>query len=185
MVRSRQKQELRLEPTDYKAIFLIRVFIAYDSKYGNTKLAAQSVLLGIKETTDIDAAIGYVKETDPGSLSKYDVIIFGAPNHMGRPSRTMEKFVDKLGKIHLRANGVAVFGTYAGRERPVDRAAKKLERMAQKQLHNVSLILPSLSVRVNGVKGPIMEGELPKCVEFGRRLVSQLKQGQIATDKDS
>ncbi len=186
MVRSRQKQELRLEPADYKASFLIRVFIAYDSKYGNTKLAAQSILMGIKETMDsVDAAIGYVKETEPGSLSKYDVIIFGAPNHMGRPSRTMKKFVDKLGKIHLRANGVAVFGTYAGRERPVDRAVKKLERMAQKQLPNVSLILPSLSVRVNGVKGPIMEGELPKCVEFGRKLVSQLKQGQIATDKDS
>ncbi len=184
MVRSRQKQELRLEQVDYKANVLIRVFIAYDSKYGNTKLAAQSILLGIKETMDIDAVTGYVKETDPGSLSKYDVIIFGAPNHMGRPSRTMKKFVEELGKIHLRTNGVAVFGTYAGRERPVDRAVKKLERMAQKQLPKASLILPSLSVRVNGVKGPIVEGELPKCVEFGRKLVSQLKQRQIATDKD-
>ena len=71
---------------------------------------------------------------------------------------------------------VAVFGTYAGRIRTVDRAVKKLEKLVQKKLPNVNLISPSLSVRVNGVTGPIVEGELPKCVDFGKKITSQLDQ---------
>ncbi len=70
---------------------------------------------------------------------------------------------------------VVVFGTYSGRVRPVDRAVKKLEGMVQTKLPNLKLVLPGLSVRVNGVRGPVMEGELPKCVEFGRTIAAQLR----------
>jgi flavodoxin len=40
---------------------LTKIFIAYDSKYGNTKLAAEKILDGIKEFGGIETAIGYVK----------------------------------------------------------------------------------------------------------------------------
>jgi multimeric flavodoxin WrbA len=36
------------------------------------------------------------------------VIVLGAPNHMGRPSRTMKKFVDRLAELDLKAKNVAV-----------------------------------------------------------------------------
>jgi flavorubredoxin len=155
--------------------FLVKVFVVYDSKYGNTKLAAESILEGIKEAKGINAAIGYVKETDIRNVAESDVIVLGAPNHMGRPSRTMKKFVDKLAELDLKAKHVAVFGTYAGRIRTVDRAMRKLEIMAEKKLPNLNLISPGLSVRVNGVTGPLVEGELPKCVDFGKKIASQLE----------
>ena len=154
----------------------MNVFIAYDSKYGNTKLAAESVLEGIRENRTIEAAIGSVKETDPKSIAKYDAIVFGAPNHMGRPSKTMKKFVDDLARLEPKTKQVAVFGTYAGRIRAVDRAVKKLERMVREKLPNARLVLPGLSVRVNGVTGPVVEGELPKCVEFGKKIAGQLSE---------
>ena len=50
----------------------------------------------------------------------------------------------------------AVFGTYSG-----DRAVKKLELMVQEKLPNLKLLVPGLSVRVNGIKGPVVDGELP------------------------
>jgi flavorubredoxin len=153
---------------------LVRVFVVYDSKYGNTKLAAESILKGISEVERIETAIGYAKEVDAGKVADYDMIILGAPNHMGRPSRTMKKFVDKLAEVDLKASAVAVFGTYAGRVRTVDRAVKKLEKLVAEKLHDLHLISPSLSVRVNGVTGPIVEGELPKCIAFGKKLASQL-----------
>ena len=128
---------------------------------------------GIREVEGIEAAIDYVKEVDAEKVANYDVIVLGAPNHMGRPSRTMTKFVDKLAEIDLKVKDVAVFGTYAGRIRTVDRAVKKLEKMVKKKLPNVNLISPSLSVRVNGVTGPIVEGELPKCVDFGKKIAKQ------------
>jgi len=154
---------------------LAKVFVVYDSKYGNTKLAAENILEGIREVGGIETAIGYVKEIEIGKVADYDAIVLGAPNHMGRPSRTMKKFIDRLAELDLKAKNVAVFGTYSGRERPVDRAVKKLEKMVEKKLPNLSLISPGLSIRVNGIPGPLVEGELPKCVGFGKKIATQLR----------
>ena len=151
----------------------MKVFVAYDSKYGNTKLAAESILKGIKDVEGFEATIGYVKEVDAEEVADYDVLVLGGPNHMGRPSRTIKNFVDKLTELDLKAEYVAVFGTYAGRIRTLDRAVKKMEKIVEKKLPNVKLILPSLSVRVNGVTGPVVDGELPKCVDFGQKIASQ------------
>jgi multimeric flavodoxin WrbA len=74
--------------------FLAKVFVIYDTKYGNTKLAAEKILEGIREVEGFETAIGYVKEIDIGKVADCDAIVLGAPNHMGRPSRTMKKFID-------------------------------------------------------------------------------------------
>jgi flavodoxin len=152
----------------------VNVLVAYDSKYGNTKLVAENILNGIREVEGIEATIGYVKEVDAEKVVDYDVIVLGAPNHMGRPSRTIKKFVDNLAGLELKAKYVTVFGTYAGRIRTLDRAVKKMEKIVEKKLPNVKLILPSLSVRVNGVTGPVVDGELPKCIDFGKKIANQL-----------
>jgi flavorubredoxin len=154
---------------------LTKVFIIYDSKYGNSKQAAENILAGITAVEGIETAIGYVKEVNPTELGAYDAIVLGAPNHMGRPSRAMKRFVDSLKVVGLKAKHGAVFGTYAGKERSADRAMKKLEKMVAQKLPNLKLISPRLSVRVNGITGPIVEGELPKCVEFGKKIAEQLK----------
>ncbi|MCL5949606.1 MAG: flavodoxin domain-containing protein [Candidatus Bathyarchaeota archaeon] len=155
---------------------MVKIFIAYDSKYGNTKLAAENILEGIRESGGIETAIGYVKEIDIGKVADYDAIVLGAPNHMGRPSRTMKTFIDGLAEIDLKAKNVAVFGTYSGNARPVDRAVKKLGKMVEKKLPNLTLITPGLSIRVKGIPGPIVEGELPKCVDFGKKIAGQISQ---------
>jgi flavorubredoxin len=157
---------------------LVKVFVVYDTKYGNTKLAGENIVEGIREVEGTETSIGYVKEIDIGKVADYDAIVLGAPNHMGRPSRTMKKFVNRLAELDLKAKNVAVFGTYSGRVRTVDRAVKKLEKMAEKKLPNLKLISPSLSIRVNGIPGPLVEGELPKCKDFGTRIANQLKQKQ-------
>jgi menaquinone-dependent protoporphyrinogen IX oxidase len=154
---------------------LVKVFVVYDSKHGNTKLAAENILAGIREVEGIETAIGYVKEVNPAELADYDALLIGAPNHMGRPSRAMKKFVDSLAETALKAKHIAVFDTYAGKERPVDRAMKKLEKMVENKLPNLNRISPGLSIRVNGITGPIVEGELPKCIEFGKKIAEQLK----------
>jgi flavorubredoxin len=158
-----------------KGGLLMKVFVAYDSQYGNTKLVAEKIAEGMKETEGMEVALGYVKEVDPSSLAGYDALLLGAPNHMGRPSRTMKKFVDQLTKVELKARSVAVFGTYAGRTRAVDRAVEKMEKTLAKKLPKLKLISQGLSVKVNGVTGPVVEGELPKCVDFGKRIAQQLK----------
>jgi flavorubredoxin len=131
-------------------------------------------LEGIKQIEGIEVAIGYTKEVDIQNLLSYDALILGSPNHMASPSRTMKKFVEKLAKLELKTKFVVVFDTYSGRERNPDRKAKKLEKIIEKALPNPKLLLPSLSIKVKVVTGPLIEEELNRCVDFGKRIATQL-----------
>ena len=152
----------------------MKVLIIYDSKYGNTKIAAENILRGIREFEEIETDISYVKDIDVGKVVDYDAIVLGAPNHMGKPSRIMKRFVDRLSELDLKAKNIAVFGTYSGRVRDVDRAVKKLEKTVEKKMPNLHLFSSGLSIRVRGIPGPLVEGDLPKCVDFGKKIASQL-----------
>jgi flavodoxin len=154
---------------------LIRVFVVYDTKYGNTKQVAEKIVEGINASGDVETVIGYVKEVNPADLADYDAILIGAPNHMGNPSRTISKFVDELAKVNLKGKQVAVFDTYFQRQRNFEKAMKKLEKNVSKKLPSWKLLTAGLSIKVTGVNGPIAEGELPKCVEFGKKIAEQLK----------
>jgi hypothetical protein len=87
----------------------------------------------------------------------------------------MKKFINKLGLLGLKGTRVAVFGTYAGKERLLDRSVKKMVTMVKEKLPDVMLLEPSLSVHVKGVSGPLMDGELSRCIEFGKLIAHQLK----------
>lgn len=151
-----------------------KIFVVYGSKYSNTKRGAENVLEGMKEVDGVESAIGYVKEVNSVELANYDVVL-GAPNHMSRLSRAMKKFVAILSKVDLKAKHVAVFGTYAGKARPADIAMKKMEKMVKKKLPKLNLFSLGLSARVNWITCPLVEGELPKCVKFGKKVAEHFK----------
>jgi flavorubredoxin len=153
---------------------MVKVSVFYDSKYGNTRLAAEKIVEGLK-SSGVEADLAYVKDVKPGSGVCSDVIVLGAPNHMASPSRAMQRFIEYLAAADLKTTQYAVFGTYAGRARSVDRAVKKLEGLVQAKMPTLKPVLAGLSVRVNGVRGPIMDGELSKCLEFGNVLAEQLR----------
>lgn len=153
---------------------MVKVFVFYDSKYGNTKLVAEKIAEGLK-SEGVEADLGYVKELQLDDAVCINALVLGAPNHMGRPSRTIKTFIDRLAGYDCKAQTVAVFGTYSGRERQQDRAEKKLEKLVAEKLPSSKLVVPGLSVRVNGVSGPVVEGELPKCIEFGKAIAAQFR----------
>ncbi len=153
----------------------MKVFVIYDSKYGNTKLVAMKIVEGLNQAGGFDVAVEYVKDADPQKIAGYDALVIGAPNHMGRPSWTMRKFVDSLATINLTARLFAVFDTYFQREKYYQKAMKKLERQVNERLPSLEELTPGLSVRVKGVNGPVAEGELAKAKEFGERIAAKLK----------
>jgi flavodoxin len=157
-------------------VIVVSIFVVYDSKYGNTKRAAEAIAEGTRDAVGVEASVRSVKEVDAEDIAGYDALVLGAPNHMAKPSWTMMKFVDRLVRVDLKAKYVAVFGTYSGRVRDPDRAVRKMEKSLQKKLPKINFISTSLSVRVHGVTGPIFEGELSRCRNFGRRMANQLKQ---------
>ena len=74
----------------------MKVFVVYDSRYGNTKLVADNISEGLKQAGGFEVAVRYVKDINPLQLAGYEALVFGSSNHMGKASRTMRKFVDNL-----------------------------------------------------------------------------------------
>ena len=67
----------------------------------------------------------------------------------------------------------AVFDTYMGRD--FEKAVKKMEKRISEKAPGLRRISDGLSIKVQGMKGPIAEGELPKCKEFGRNIAVQIR----------
>ena len=153
---------------------MVKVLVVYETKYGNTKLVAETIAEGIREAKAIETVLNEVKQVDLKKIQDYDAILIGSPNHFGGPLRGVKKFIDKLGKLNLSEKGVAVFDTYLGNGF-FQKAVKKMEDRINEKAPGLKLMAPGLSIRVKGSKGPIEEGELPKCKEFGKEIANQLK----------
>ena len=151
---------------------MVKVFVVYDTKYGNTKLVAEKIVEGMREVEGIETAIADVKEVNFEEVASSDAVLIGSPNHLGKPARGIDAFTDKLGKLDLKTKWVAVFDTHMVED---ERAHAKMEERIGKKVPGLRLITPGLAIKVNGMNGPIADGELPKCVDFGKKLATQLK----------
>jgi len=151
---------------------LVKVIVVYDTKYGNTKLVAEKIVEGMRKVEGIETAIADVKEVNFEEVASSDAVLIGSPNHVGRPARGINAFIDKLGKLDLKTKWVAVFDTHMASD---ERAHAEMEKRIGEKVPGLKLITPGLSIKVNGMKGPIAEGELPKCVDFGKKIATQLK----------
>jgi flavodoxin len=147
-----------------------RAMIIYDSKYGNTRLVAETIAEAMEEGSEIEAAVREVKTVDLTQVTDSDAILIGSPNHIGKATRRIRKFIDRLGKADLKDKMVAVFDTYVGGD--FEKAMKKMEEQIAENAPDLKLVTPGLSVRVTGMKGPVAEEELPKCREFGSRIAN-------------
>jgi len=152
---------------------LVKVFVVYDTKYGNTKLVAETIVEGMGEVEGIETDISDVEKIDLKKIADYDAILIGSPTHFGGPARGINKFIDKLGKLDLKAKWVAVFDTYIKED--FEKSVKKMEKRISEKVPRLKLITSGLSIRVDDMKGPITDGELPKCRDFGKKIATQLK----------
>lgn len=152
---------------------MAKVIVVYETKYGNTKLVAETIIEGLKKVKGIETALSELKKVDLNEIPDYDAILVGSPNHLGGPTRGVKKFIDKLGKLNLKGKLGAVFDTYMGGN--FEKAAKKMEKKINEKVPGLKLVAPGLSIKVQGMKGPILEEELPKCKEFGNKIATQMK----------
>jgi len=153
---------------------MVKVIVLYESKYGNTKRVAETIVEGIREVQEAETMLNELKEVDLNKIAEYDVILIGSPNHYGGPTKSVSEFIDKLEKLNLDGRHFAVFDTYLGKGF-FGKAAKKMEKRINEKAPGLKQIGPILSIAVQGSKGPIVEGELPKCKEFGKKIATQLK----------
>ena len=151
---------------------MAKVLLVYESKYGNTKLVAETIAEGIKEVSDNQTTIYELKEINPKQPPDFDMVLIGSPNHMGRHTGGIKKFINGLGKLDVKGKYAAVFDTYMAKD--FEKAVKKMEKQIVEKAPGLTLAAPGLSIRVDGMKGPISSDELPKCKEFGVNIATRL-----------
>ena len=105
---------------------MVKVIVAYESKYGNTRLVAETIAEGMREVSGVETVLSELKEVDLSQLNEFDVILIGSPNHIGSATGGIRKFIDKIGKLNLAAKLAAAYDTYLGKD--FEKAVKKMEK---------------------------------------------------------
>ncbi len=156
---------------------MTKVIVVYESKFGNTKLVAETIEEGIREVGGIEVDISELEEVDLDRVTDYDAILIGSPNHFGGPTKSVKQFIDKLSRLSLEEKMFAVFDTYLGKRSDYffEKAVKKMEKRIDEKVSGLKRITPGLSIKVQEMKGPLVEGELPKCEDFGKKIATKLK----------
>ena len=153
---------------------MAKIVIVYESKYSNTKLAAEEISAGIKEASaKTEVILSEVKQVNFDDVISADGIIIGAPNHFGKATGSIRKFIDKIGEINLNRVPVAVFDTYISKD--FEKATRKMEKQLAEKVLSLDIGMPGLSLKVKGTKGPLEDGELEKCRQFGVKFGELIK----------
>ena len=146
----------------------MKVLIVYDTMHGNTKKVAELIGEGINTKEGNEVTIDNVKEIDVTNEASYDLILIGSPNHAKSHTKSVQKFITSLADSPLKGSSFAVFDTYMGDQ--VEIVVKKMEKQVSESQPALKKASQGLSIKVNGMKGPIADEDLPKCKEFGVKL---------------
>ena len=149
----------------------MNVLIVFDTKHGNTQKVAELIADGINSVEGNEIEVLNVNDFDLNEGKTYDLLIIGSPNHVGSHVKSIKKFIKNLSSANVKASSFAAFDTYMSKD--FEKAVKKMEKQISENLPNSTMALPGLSIKVGGMKGPIVEEDLSKCKEFGIKLAKK------------
>jgi flavodoxin len=151
----------------------MRGLIVYDSVHGNTEKVAQAVG---------DALAGEVRVQRPEgaegtpTVEAVELLIVGSPTHGGWFTEAIRDWLDQLPAAGLQGIPAAVFDT---RTRPTflsrifgfaaPRMAKRLEK------EGVTLLVAPAGFIVEGIKGPLEEGELERAANWTQQIAESIE----------
>jgi flavodoxin len=161
---------------------MMEALVVYDSFFGNTERIAQSIgnVLGRPE----DVGIIRVIDVRPEQLAGLKLLIVGSPTRAFRPSPAIKKFLKSVPKNGLKGVKVAAFDTRITDEE-IDSAvfilrilvnifgyaAKPIaDRLVKKR---GQLIAPPEGFFVQGMEGPLKEGELERASEWAKQIMAK------------
>lgn len=149
--------------------------VVYASRYGNTKRVAAEIAGGIADSSGEPPALRSIDDVEPTTLSGFELIVIGSPDHFGRPIGRVRRFVSKLRLSGPDMPRVAFFDTCL--ETDLGKAVHQLEAELRRLVPSAEIISPGFSAVVLGIKGPLREGEIERSREFGRAVVTAAQEG--------
>ena len=79
----------------------MNAIIIYDTKFGNTGIAAEAIAEGLIEIEDLEIVVRNIDDVDISDLSEYDNIFFGTPNHDGLATERISKLIEDAGQLNF------------------------------------------------------------------------------------
>jgi flavodoxin len=163
----------------------VKVLIVYATKYGNTENVAKLIAEGITSIEGNEVIVKNVKDVNFKKDDSYNLLLIGSPVHFGKHVGSVKKFINKLPKFQLKVNAYSLFNTYMGDESEsteegvcsYTKMLDKMEKQLNEMIPDLTKASPALSIKVEGMKGPIINEDLPKCKDFGIKLVKMVSQG--------
>ncbi|MBU0975478.1 MAG: flavodoxin family protein [Patescibacteria group bacterium] len=152
----------------------MKTLVIYDSLHGNTEKVARAIGEGIAQDVEVIS----IKDAGTENLSDYELVVFGAPTHGGRPKPEAKAFLDKIPPGALKNVKVAAFDTRAIAEKQkfllklligmIGYAAPKIAKSLTSK--GGSLPVEPEGFFVEDTKGPLKEGELERARKWGEGL---------------
>ncbi|MHA2280652.1 MAG: flavodoxin family protein [Promethearchaeota archaeon] len=152
----------------------MKVLIVYETKYGNTKKAAEVIGESIKEAGN-EITVMKVNAVNMDNIKDYGAVVIGSPTYASSQARSIKKFIKGLDvEEELK---IVVFDTHTGDGKSTGGMMRRAVKKMEKQIENnpkLNKVIDGLQVAVKGIKGPLIDGELDKCKEFGKKIASKL-----------
>lgn len=162
----------------------MNALVIYDSLYGNTEKIAHAIADGVAAALGSAGRVERVRvgEARPEQLSQWDLLLVGGPTHGSNPSPPMHDLLSRIPKNALIGVKVAAFDTRTDMDtltgalrlfgKFLDRlgyAAPKIASSLEKAGGQV--IQPPEGFIVLDKEGPLLDGELARAADWGRRLM--------------
>ena len=177
----------------------MRALVVFESMFGNTEKVADAVARGLR-LEGVDAGLVEVHSAPLRLATGLDLLVVGGPTHafgMSRPStradavrqgapaqRAPSGLRDWLEFVEIdpeRAPGLATFDTRMTKVRWLPRAAGPSAARAGRR-RGLKTVAKPLGFLVDDIRGPLVEHEVERAVEWGRRLGVALVERGAVTD---
>jgi flavodoxin len=156
----------------------MNTLIVYDSLYGNTEVIAQVIKHTLDEQGQV--VLGRAGAVSLDQLAGVQLFVVGSPTQQFRPTVGMRTFLNSISRDGLAGVRVAAFDTRLTQaeidknpplpffERIFGYAAARIARQLKKK--GGQLVLPPEGFFVEGMKGPLAQGEVERAEAWARKL---------------
>jgi len=158
----------------------MKTLVMYDSEFGNTEIVANAIgeVLGTKGEVEVLRVSNVPSEAVVGM----DLLVVGSPTQQFKPTGATSTFLKGIPKNSLKGTKVAAFDTRLTIEeieettvlgffvRIFGYAAKPIGDALKKK--GGELVIPPEGFLVQGMKGPLVEGELERAETWAREIIT-------------
>ena len=159
----------------------MKIAIVYDSVFGNTERVSKAIGEALGPADDVHTFKAV--EVKPEDLNGIELLIAGSPTRGFKATPSLNNWLKKIPRNGLKGVKVAAFDTRFTQEeidtsvfilrhlvRVFGYAAEPIATRLQKK--GGILISPPQFFYVNGIKGPLLDGELERAAQWAKTLVN-------------